>query len=94
MVTIVESLYVLFSATLTVAGLAMVGLAVRAYSDTGRQSMMHLSIGFSLVVAAAVGTTISAFLTEFAHARSLLTVNYVLTTIGYLFVMYSIVKTS
>lgn len=94
MVTIVESLYVLFSATLTVAGLAMVGLAVRAYSETGRESMMHLSLGFALVVAAAVGTTISAFLTEFGHARSLLTVNYVITTIGYLFVMYSIVKTN
>lgn len=92
MVTIVESLYVLFSLTLTVAGLSMVGLAVRAYSDTGREAMMHLSIGFALVVAAAVGTTISAFLTDFAQARSLLTVNYVLTTIGYLFVMYSIVK--
>lgn len=93
MVTIVEALYVLFSVTLTVAGLSMVGLAVRAYSDTGRPSMMHLSVGFALVVAAAVGTTISAFSTGFGNARSLLTVNYVITTIGYLFVMYSIVKT-
>ncbi|MFB6112531.1 MAG: hypothetical protein ABEJ58_00345 [Halodesulfurarchaeum sp.] len=92
MVTILESLYVLFSVTLTVAGLAMVGLAVRAYADTQRESMLHLSTGFALVVAAAVGTTISAFLTNFAHARSLLTVNYVITTIGYLFVMYSILK--
>lgn len=94
MVTIVEALYILFSGTLTLAGLAMVGLAVRAYSDTRRTSMLHLSIGFALVVAAAVGTTISAFTTGFANARSLLTVNYVITTVGYLFVMYSIVKTN
>lgn len=93
MVTIVETLYILFSFTVAMAGLAMVGLAVRAYSDTGRESMMHLSTGFALVVAAAVGTTISAFLTNFEGARSLLTVNYVITTVGYLFVMYSIVKT-
>ena len=93
MVTIVEALYILFSFTVTAAGLAMVGLAVQAYSETGRQSMMHLSTGFALVVAAAVGTTISAFVTGFQGARSLLTVNYVITTVGYLFVMYSIVKT-
>ncbi|MFW6384823.1 MAG: DUF7521 family protein [Halodesulfurarchaeum sp.] len=89
---IVEVLYVLFSLTVTVAGLSMVGLAVQAYSDTGRESMLHLSIGFALVVAAAAGTTISAFVTNFAHARSLLTVNYVITTAGYLLVVYSILK--
>lgn len=93
MVTIVEALYILFSFTVTIAGLAMVGLAVRAYSETGKHAMMHLSTGFALVVAAAVGTTISAFATDFEGARSLLTVNYVITTVGYLFVMYSIVKT-
>lgn len=92
MVNVVEALYALFSLTVSAAGLSMVGLAVRAYSETGRPSMLHLSTGFALVVAAAVGTTISAFLTDFAHARSLLTVNYVITTAGYLFVMYSIVK--
>lgn len=92
MATIVEALYVLFSLTVSIAGLSMVGLAVRAYSDTRRQSMLHLSTGFALVVAAAVGTTISAFLTDFSHARSLLTVNYVITTGGYLLVVYSILK--
>lgn len=90
MVTI-EILYVVFSLTLTATGLSMVGLSVRAYADTTRDSMLHLSIGFALVVAAAIGTTISAFLTGFTGARSLLTVNYVITTAGYLFVMYSIV---
>ena len=88
----IEILYTIFSLTLTVTGLSMVGLALRAYVDTARDSMLHLSIGFALVVAAAVGTTISAFLTDFEGAKSLLTVNYVFTTTGYLFVMYSIVS--
>lgn len=87
----IEALYVLFSLTLTVAGLGMVGLGVRAYLKTARDAMLHLSIGFALVVAAAIGTTVSAFLTDFSQARSLLTVNYVITTLGYIFVIYSIV---
>lgn len=87
-----EALYVVFSVTLTVAGLSMVGFGVRAYADTTRDAMLHLSIGFALVVAAAIGTTISAFLTGFTGTRSLLTVNYVFTTIGYMFVIYSIVS--
>ncbi|MFB6070204.1 MAG: hypothetical protein ABEJ76_04210 [Halanaeroarchaeum sp.] len=89
---LIEVLYTVFSTTLAVAGLSMVGLAIRAYSETRRASMMHLSLGFALVVAAAIGTTLSAFLTDFTQARSLLTVNYIITTAGYLFVMYSIVS--
>ena len=87
----IEVLYLTFSATLTTAGLCMVAFAARAYSNTGRTSMMHLSAGFGLVVAAAIGTTVAAFLTDFQDTRTLLTVNYCLTTAGYLFVMYSIV---
>lgn len=88
---LIEALYLVFSATLAVAGLSMVWFAVRAYQNTGRDSMMHLSVGFGLVVAAALGTTVVAFVTGFDRTRSLLTVNYFLTTTGYLFVMYSIV---
>jgi hypothetical protein len=87
----IEALYLLFSATLVAAGLSMVAFAVRAYGNTGRESMKHLSAGFGLVVAAAIGTTVAAFLTGFQNTRTLLTVNYFLTTTGYLFVMYSIV---
>jgi hypothetical protein len=89
-VRLIEAIYLLFSATLSVAGLSMVGFAVRAYRDTGRESMLSLSAGFGLVVAAAIGTTVVAFATGFAYTRTLLTVNYVFTTAGYLFVMYSI----
>lgn len=87
-------LYAVFSTTLAVAGLSVVALAVRAYSETQRQTMLHLSLGFVLIVAAAIGTTLSAFILDFSHAKSLLTVNYAISTSGYLFVVYSIVAQS
>ena len=74
-----------------VAGLTMVGMAIRAYVQTGRTAMLHLSLGFSLAVAGAAATMISAFLTDFEGVRSLLLVNTGLTTFGFLFVMYSLV---
>lgn len=86
----IELLYVVFSVTVATAGLSMVGIAVRAYSRTSRHAMFHLSVGFTLIVAAAMATTVSAFLTRFEQTRMLLTVNYFITTIGYLFVIYSI----
>jgi hypothetical protein len=89
----IELLYVGFSATVAVAGLAMVAFAVRAYRRTSRQVMFHLSAGFALIVAAAIATTISAFLTGFENTRTLLSVNYLITTVGYLFVIYSIAGT-
>ena len=86
----IELLYVAFSLTLTTVGLSMVALAIRAYHRTSRQAMFHLSVGFALIVAAAAATTVSAFLTRFEETRTLLTVNYFITTVGYLFVIYSI----
>lgn len=86
----IELLYVAFSCTLTAAGLWMVVLAVRAYHRTSRQAMFHLSVGFGFIVAAAITTTVSAFLTGFENTRTLLSVNYLFTTMGYLFVIYSI----
>lgn len=88
---LIELLYAVFSTTVAVAGLSVVALGVRAYVETERHAMLHLSVGFVLIVAAAIGTTLSAFLVDFSHARSLLTVNYAFTTLGYLFVIYSIV---
>ncbi|MFW6383903.1 MAG: DUF7521 family protein [Halodesulfurarchaeum sp.] len=88
---LIEALYAVFSIILVAAGLTVVALAIRAYGDTHRSSMVHLSIGFVLIVAAALGTTISAFLVEFTHVRTLLTVNYAFTTSGFLFVIYSII---
>ncbi|WP_135829023.1 DUF7521 family protein [Halorussus halobius] len=86
----IELLYVVFSATVAIAGLAMIAFAVRAYRRTSRRVMFHLSVGFALIVAAAIATTVSAFLTEFENTQTLLSVNYLITIAGYLFVIYGI----
>lgn len=86
-----ELAYSIFSVTLVIAGLAMVGLAVHAYIQTDRPEMLYLSIGFSIIVAAAIATTFSAFLAGFENGLVLLTVNYAITTVGYVFVIYSVV---
>lgn len=86
----IESLYGLFSVTLSVAGLSMVAFAVRAYRQTGRRTLFHLSIGFTFVVAAAIATTVSAFVYDFEGVRFLLSVNYLLSTIDFLFIIFLI----
>lgn len=90
---LLEGIYILFSTALVVAGLTMVGLAVRAYFETERPAMFYLSIGFTLIVAAAIATTFSAFVSDFDNGRLLLTTNYAITTAGYVFVIYSVVGT-
>jgi uncharacterized membrane protein YadS len=85
-----EVVYVALSVALVVAGLTLVGLAARAYLETQHRSMLLLSVGFSLVVAAAVATTASAFVTDFSGSRVLLTVNYAVTTLGYVFIIVSV----
>lgn len=87
----IEFLYAISTLVFVVAGLTMVGMAMRAYVQTSRRAMLHLSLGFSLAVAGAAATMISAFITDFDGTRSLLFVNSGLTTFGYLFVMYSLV---
>jgi hypothetical protein len=89
---IAAGLYVVFSAALIAAGMTMVGLAARAYLQTNRRAMIHLTTGFVLIVAAAAATVISAFLTDFQGVRSLLVVNSGLTAMGYTFVVYSLVS--
>ncbi|SIR81819.1 hypothetical protein SAMN05421858_3931 [Haladaptatus litoreus] len=87
---VIEITYIVLSAVLAATGLTMVGLAMRAYLQTNRRSMLVLCIGFSILVAAAIATTFSAFLYDFQNSRVLLTVNYGVSTIGYLFVIYSV----
>ncbi len=89
--TTLEFVYVLFSIALSLSGLAMVALAANAYLQTERREMLLLSLGFSIIVAAAIATTVSAFSQDFQNAIVLLTVNDALTTIGYLFVIASVV---
>lgn len=88
----IELLYGVFSVSLAVAGLLMVAFAVRAYRQTGRQTLFHLSIGFVLVVAAAIATTVSAFVYDFEGIRLLLSVNYLFSSIGFLFIIFSIIR--
>ena len=88
---IIELLYVGTTLVFIVTGLTMVGMAIRAYVETERMAMLHLSVGFSLAVAGAAATMISAFLTDFQGTRSLLLVKSSLFTFGFLFVMYSLV---
>jgi hypothetical protein len=89
--TPIETLYAITTLVFIVAGLTMVGMALRAYIQTSTSAMLHLSLGFSLAVAGATATLISAFVTDFAGVRSLLLVNNGLTTFGFLFVIYSLV---
>lgn len=91
MLTVIEGLYALTTIVFIASGLSMVGMGLRAYVNTARTSMLHLSIGFSLAVAGAAATMISAFLYEFSKPRWLLLVQTALITIGLLFVMFSIV---
>ncbi|WP_227376858.1 hypothetical protein [Haladaptatus halobius] len=86
----IEITYIVLSVVLATTGLTMVGLAIRAYIQTSRRSMLILSVGFSILVAAAIATTFSAFLYDFQNSRVLLTVNYAVSTVGYLFVIYSV----
>lgn len=87
----VETLYLAFSVGLAVAGLALAGAAVKAYLATEREAMIHLSVGFSLIVAATVATALGALITDFQNVRTLLLVNNGVSMGGYIFVLYSVV---
>lgn len=82
--------YILSAGFLAAAGLAMVGAAVRAYFETEREEMIYLSIGFSVVVASVLATTIVGITREFQNPRFLFTVQYTVMTVGFLFILYSI----
>lgn len=90
--TLIENLFLVFSAGLVFAGLTMVGAAVRAYVHTERKGMIHLSIGFTLIVAATVATAIGALLNDFENTRVILLVNNGFMMCGFLLVMYSVVS--
>ena len=88
---VVEYLYVAATAVLVVSGLTMVGMAIRAYLQTSRRAMIHVSLGFGLIAAAAIATAISAFVTDFDGVRSLLLVNNGLSSLGFILVVYSLI---
>jgi hypothetical protein len=88
---LLEGTYLVVSAVLTLSGLTMVGAAVRAYIHTEKRAMVHLSMGFTFVVAATVATALSAILVDFETTRSLLLINNGFATIGFLAIIYSMV---
>lgn len=88
---ILKYLYVASSGMLILSGLTMVWMAIRAYRQTTNRAMIHLSLGFSLIAAAAAATAISAFVLEFENVQTLLLVNSGFSSFGYLFVIYSLV---
>jgi hypothetical protein len=88
---LVEYLYLAATAVLVISGLTMVGMAIKAYLQTTRRAMIHVSLGFGLIAAAAIATAISAFVTDFRGVRSLLLVNNGLSSLGFILVVYSLV---
>ena len=88
---VVEYLYFAATGILVVSGLTMVGMAIKAYLRTTRRSMIHISLGFSLIAAAAIATAISAFINDFSGVRSLLLVNNGMASLGFIFVVYSLI---
>lgn len=86
----IEHLYLVSSAALAVTGIVLVGAAVRAYIATERSAMIHLSLGFALIVAATVSTALGAVINDFQNAGTLLLVNNGFSMGGYLFVLYSV----
>ncbi len=91
MTTAIELMYAAVTLVFIIAGLTMVGMAVRAYVQTARTAMLHLSVGFSLAVAGAAATLISAFINDFEGVRLLLLVKSSFFTVGFLFVIYSLI---
>lgn len=87
-----EQLFLAFSGGLVVACLVLVGAAVRAYVQTERRVMIHLSIGFTLIVAATVATALGGLLSDFQNPRTILLVNNGFSMTGYVFVIYSVVN--
>lgn len=91
MSTTLELLYALSTVVFVGGGLAVVGMGVRAYVETAQTPMLFLAIGFALAVAGSAATMISAFLYGFENPRFLLLVKSGLLSIGFLFVLYSLV---
>jgi len=53
--------------------------------------MIHVSLGFGLIAAAAIATAISAFVTDFQSVRSLLLVNNGISSLGFILIVYSLI---
>lgn len=86
-----QALYYLTTVLLVVAALIMVALPLRTYRRTHQQAMVHLAIGFGLISAAAIVTTLSTRLVAMHDADGLLVVHNGITASGVLLVIYSLI---
>lgn len=86
-----EALYLIISSIYIVAGLALMNMGVQSYRETRKSAMMYLSMGFCLIVVAVMLTVVSALATGFQDGRSLLLVQNGISTLGFLFVVYSVI---
>ena len=85
-----EIIYAIFSVVVSIVGLMLVAIATRAYARTERPELLYIAIGFTVVVATMISTTITAFLMAFQGIEFILTVYYGLTTVGFLFIIYGV----
>ncbi|MDG5775930.1 hypothetical protein VB773_14070 [Haloarculaceae archaeon H-GB2-1] len=90
MATTLALVYGVVTVLLALAGLSILAMAVRAYRRTGSRSLVLLGLGFGLTVAGGVATLFSGFLTGFESPRLLLLSHSLLTTIGFVVIVYSL----
>lgn len=88
--SLTDQLLLLSSLGVLVLGVGMVRFSIRAYTRRSRRELLHLAIGFALIVGAAAFTAISVLLAGVTRPLFLLVVYTGLTAIGYLFVVYSL----
>lgn len=88
--SLTDQLLLLASFGVLLLGIGMVRFAIRAYTRSRRRELLHLSIGFALIVSATAVASISVLFTDFTRPQLLLVVYTGLTAIGYLFVVYSL----
>lgn len=86
-----EVVYLTSSLITVGAGLILVYMGVQAYADTRRKQMIHLAVGFGLIVMAAMGTVVWGIATDFSSPRQLLAWNSGLSMSGYIFILYSLI---
>jgi hypothetical protein len=72
---LIGGLYLVTTTVLAGASASLLAFAVSAYRSSVRTAMAYLTVGFGLVVVAAVATPVAAFRTSFANAQALLLIN-------------------
>lgn len=87
---LVKALLLVTTLGVAAAGLAMVGFATRAYANSPTRGLAALAIGFTLIVGAAISTSISAILTGFEGIRTILFFQTLLTFVGYVVIGYAV----